>query len=102
MNGQVVEQAFDTTDANNTVRITRQAQALLNETETELQRAQSDALRYRQQRDQQLLLVRLQCEEICQIKALQRTLEKENVLYKTLVENLMHEIELLAPTGKEG
>jgi hypothetical protein len=97
-----VERAFDMVDGDSTVRITRQAQTLINESESELQRAQSDAQRYKQQRDHQLQLVRLQCEEIIQIKALHRTVERENMLYKTVIADLMHEIEQFAPTGKKG
>ena len=97
-------ESFDTSESENTVRISVDVKRTLVNNESELQRAQADALRYKRQRDHQLQLVRIQCEEIIHTNALLRAAQKKNAVYETMVTELLTSIEMLSPAtgGSKG
>lgn len=92
---------FDESESENTVRISVGIKRTLVENENELQRAQSDAQRYKRQRDHQLNLVKIQCEELIAKDATIRAQAKKIAVYETMVAELMLNIETLSPTGSK-
>lgn len=98
--GQIQEAAveqFDTSESEQTVRISVGVRRSLLDNESELQRAQADAQRYKRQRDHQFQLVKIQCEEIIHTNALLRAAQKKNAVYETMIAELMTSIETLSP-----